>query len=100
MVSESIIVLLAITAGIAGGIWSPLLGWLASNEKFSIRKFLQGFMTCLSSSFVFSLIALENPPQDGIVNLAIFWLTIFLATIGVDYARNKIGGMTRQTGQG
>jgi len=95
MVNEIIVVILSISAGISAGLWTPILGWLGSNETFNIKKFVQGFMTCLSSSLVFSLMALYNPPADGIINLTIFWLEIFLACIGVDYTRNKIGNMTR-----
>jgi hypothetical protein len=100
VVSELVVVILALSAGVAGGLWTPILAWLATTEPFNARKFLQGFMTCLAAGFGFSLLALQSPPTDGPISLTVFWLTTFLACIGVDYTRNKIGGMTRAGGEG
>jgi hypothetical protein len=95
MVSELVVVLTALSAGIVSGIWTPLLAWLSSDEPFNAKKFVQGFMTCVAASLGFSLLALQSPPSDGVIALVTFWLEIFMSAIGVDYTRNKIGGMTR-----
>jgi multisubunit Na+/H+ antiporter MnhB subunit len=99
MVNEVVIVLLAISAGVAGGVVTPVMAWLASDEPFNPRKFVQGLLTCVIAGLTFSVFGLYSPPSDGPIALAIYWLEIFLATCGVDYFRNKIGGSVR-AGQG
>jgi hypothetical protein len=75
------------------------MAWLASDEPFNPKKFVQGLLTCIIAGLTFSVFGLYSPPSDGAVSLAIYWLEIFLASAGVDYFRNKIGGSVR-AGQG
>jgi hypothetical protein len=98
MVSELVIVLLAVTAGVAGGIVTPVMAWLASDEPFNPKKFAHALLTCIISGMTFSVAGLYSPPSDGAISLAIYWLEIFLASVGVDYFRNKIGGSVRAGG--
>jgi len=99
MVSEANIVILAITAGIAGGIWTPVLAWLGSNEPFNLKKFVQALITCIGSGLALAVASLYSPPSDGIISLTIYWFEIFFASSGIDYARNKIGNTTRASSE-
>jgi len=93
--SETLIVLIALSAGIVGGIFTPLMAWLGSTEKFNTRKFIHAVLTCTVSGLVFGIIALQAVPQGGIIVYVVFWFEIFFASIGVDYARNKVGNSVR-----
>lgn len=97
MVAEEIIVILALTAGIAGGVWTPLLGWLGSDEKLNPKKFAHAVLTCTISGLVFGVAALQAIPVDGAIALAVFWFGVFFLSSGVDFTRNKIGNMVRAT---
>lgn len=97
MVEEIVIVLLALTAGIAGGFWVPTLAWLGSNEPFNPKKFVHALLTCILSGFGFGIVALQAIPIDGAVALTVFWFGVFFLSMGVDFSRNKIGNMVRTT---
>ena len=97
MVSDLTIVILALSAGIAGGFWTPILAWLSSTEAFNVKKFMQGLMTCIGAGLGCGIVALQAPPTDGAIALTIFWFFIFFASSGIDYTRNKVGSMTRTT---
>jgi len=95
LVSEGIIVLIALSAGIAGGVWTPILAWMGSTDKFNLKKFCHALMTSIVAGLVWGIISLYAPPSNGLISLVIYGFGTFFTVMGVDFSRNKIGNMVR-----
>jgi hypothetical protein len=96
MLDETTVVLAALVIGALGGVFSSVIGFLsAAGVSFDGRKFaiavitgsIAGLGIGIANATVPGLIGPEATPTTIVIGLG----TVFLAAVGTDFVRNRVG---------